>query len=133
MQCGLADPGMSGMTWPTCPVLWHMPAECNMILKKISYTYFTIRTLTKVSFNQMLGCGAHVRKIALPHVRCACGKGLELCVRKCVRMGIILMCDLRSHFFTCFTILKTLVHSFKPKMIKRILSIILDIFYSYFP
>ena len=40
---------------------------------------------------QMLGCGAHVRIIALPHVRCACGsacgKGLELCVRKCVRMG----------------------------------------------
>ena len=22
---------------------------------------------------QMLGCGAHVRIIALPHVRCACG------------------------------------------------------------
>ena len=40
---------------------------------------------------QMLGCGAHVRIIALPHVRCACGsacgKGFELCVRKCVRMG----------------------------------------------
>ena len=24
--------------------------------------------------NQMLGCGAHVRKIALPHMRCACGR-----------------------------------------------------------
>ena len=44
-----------------------------------------------IHHNQMLGCGAHVRIIALPHVRCACGsacgKGLELCVRKCVRMG----------------------------------------------
>ena len=35
----------------------------------------------------MLGCGAHVRIIALPHVRCACGKGLKLCVRcACVRL-----------------------------------------------
>ena len=53
----------------------------------------------------MLVCAAHVRIIALPHVRCACrsacGKGFELCVRKCVRMGNFLACDLRSHFFTC--------------------------------
>ena len=31
--------------------------------------------------NQTLGCGAHVRIIALPHMRCAYGKGLKLCVR----------------------------------------------------
>ena len=39
----------------------------------------------KTTTLQTLGCGAHVRIIALPHVRCACGsvcrKGLELCVR----------------------------------------------------
>ena len=39
----------------------------------------------------MLGCGAHVRIIALPHVRCACesacGKVLEVCVRyRCDRV-----------------------------------------------
>ena len=28
--------------------------------------------------NQMLGCGAHVRIIALPHVRCACGSACEM-------------------------------------------------------
>ena len=53
----------------------------------------------------MLGCGARVRIIALPHVRCACGsacgKVLEVCVRKCVRTGIFSKCDLRSHFLTC--------------------------------
>ena len=48
---------------------------------------------------QMLGCGAHVRKIALPHVRCACGsacgKGLKLCVRcACVQLNFgRAMCD----------------------------------------
>ena len=55
----------------------------------------------------MLGCGAHVRIIALPHVRCACrsacGKGFELCVRKYVRAAIFLTCDLRSHFYNCTT------------------------------
>ena len=47
----------------------------------------------------MLGCGAHVRKIALPHVRCACEsacgrQSLEVRV-KCVRVGIFqgAMCD----------------------------------------
>ena len=39
------------------------------------------------SIIQMLGCGAHVRIIALPHVRCACGKVLEVCVRcRCDRV-----------------------------------------------
>ena len=47
----------------------------------------------------MLGCGAHVRIIALPHVRCACGsacgKGLKLCVRcACVQLNFgRAMCD----------------------------------------
>ena len=56
--------------------------------------------------NQMLGCGAHVRKIALPHVRCACEvraeRFLELCVRcACVRLVFgSAMCDRTfAHFF----------------------------------
>ena len=40
---------------------------------------------------QMLGCGAHVRKIALPHVRCACGsacgKVFETVCAMCVRVA----------------------------------------------
>ena len=36
---------------------------------------------------QMLGCGAHVRKIALPHVRCACGKVFPTVRAKCVRVA----------------------------------------------
>ena len=63
----------------------------------------------------MLGCGAHVRIIALSHVRCACGsacgKGLELCVRKCVRMGIFqsVICD--STFLPVCCLCK---HTFNP-------------------
>ena len=46
----------------------------------------------KTTFKQMLGCRAHVRKITLPHVWCACESvcgrlSLEVCV-KCVRVGI---------------------------------------------
>ena len=63
----------------------------------------------------MLGCGAHVRIIALPHVRCACGsacgKDLELCVRKCVRMSIFWTCDVRSHFFTCLLTFSKMIES----------------------
>ena len=57
----------------------------------------------------MLGCSAHVRVIALPHVRCACEsacrKGLELCVRKCVRMGnfSLSICD-RTFLLLCLSI-----------------------------
>ena len=51
----------------------------------------------------MLGCGAHVRNIALSHVRCACGSAcgsLSLKVRaKCVRVDICYgaMCDRTFH------------------------------------
>ena len=38
-----------------------------------------------INQNQMLGCGAHVRKIALPHVRCACGKVFGTVRAMCVR------------------------------------------------
>ena len=47
----------------------------------------------------MLGCGAHVRKIALPHVRCACGsacgKAFETVRAMCVRVAHFrrAMCD----------------------------------------
>ena len=64
---------------------------------------------------QMLGCGALVRIIALPHVRCACrsacGKGFELCVRKCVRMGIlwVAICDC-----TFYPFLSPFMGSFSP-------------------
>ena len=85
----------------------------------------------RCSSPQMLGCCAHVRIIALPHVRCACGsacgKGPELCVRKYVRMGIFLTCDLRLHFFTCL-----LPFSASKMMVSKVHTlflIILDIFY----
>ena len=51
----------------------------------------------------MLGCGALVRNIAPPHVRCVCGSACgrtSLKVRaKCVRVGIFhgAMCDRTSH------------------------------------
>ena len=55
---------------------------------------------------QMLGCGAHVRKIALPHVRCACGsacgKAFGTVRAMCVRAAGFLECDVRSHFCTLF-------------------------------
>ena len=46
-------------------------------------------------FNQMLGCGAHVRIIALPHVRCACGKAFKTVRAVCVRVARLgrAMCD----------------------------------------
>ena len=52
----------------------------------------------------MLGCGAHVRIIALPHVRCACGSVCEksfwtVCAM-CVRAALFRPCDVRSHFST---------------------------------
>ena len=59
-----------------------------------------------MTVKQMLGCGAHVRKIALSHVRCACGSAcgsLSLKVRaKCVHVDIFqgAMCD--RTFFTLF-------------------------------
>ena len=53
----------------------------------------------------MLGCGAHVRKIALPHVRCACesacGKGLKLCVQ-CACVRLVLGCAMCDHTFAHF-------------------------------
>ena len=56
--------------------------------------------------NQMLGCGAHVRKIALPHVRCACGsvcrKAFGTVRVMCVRAAGFWECDVRSHFCTLF-------------------------------
>ena len=43
--------------------------------------------------DQMLGCGAHVRIIALPHVRCACGsacgKGFATVCAMCVRAACL--------------------------------------------
>ena len=54
----------------------------------------------------MLGCGAHVRKIALPHVRCACGsacgKAFGTVRAMCVRAACFWVCDVRSHFCTLF-------------------------------
>ena len=47
----------------------------------------------------MLGCGAYVRIIALPHVRCACGsacgKGFETVCAMCVHVALFgrVMCD----------------------------------------
>ena len=53
--------------------------------------FFSGKNQDSVPPRKMLGCGAHVRIITLSHVRLscgsACGKGLELCVRKCVGMG----------------------------------------------
>ena len=54
-----------------------------------------------ITLDQMLGCGAHVRIIALPHVRCACGK-----VFGTVRVALFWLCDVRSHFCTLI-VLKT--------------------------
>ena len=54
-------------------------------------------------FGQMLGCGAHVREIALPHVRCACGsacgKAFETVRAMCVRVARFgrAMCDRTFH------------------------------------
>ena len=44
---------------------------------------------------QMLGCGANVRIIALPHVRCACGMGFGNVRVMCVRTAVFerAMCD----------------------------------------
>ena len=72
----------------------------------------------------MLGCGAHVRKIALPHVRCACGsacgKVFWTVSAMCVRAARFwrAMCDrtlahflwqilaINGHTFTFFVIIK---------------------------
>ena len=56
-------------------------SSCNWSTNIPSFYYFDVR------------CGAHVRKIALPHVRCACE------VRACCSF---LKCDVRSHFCTLF-------------------------------
>ena len=54
----------------------------------------------------MLGCGAHVRIIALPHVRCACGsacgKVFGTVRAMCVRVAGFGVCDVQSHFCTLF-------------------------------
>ena len=53
-------------------------------------------------YEQMLGCGAHVRNIAPPHVRCACGKVFETVCAMCVRAADFgrAMCDRTfAHFF----------------------------------
>ena len=63
---------------------------------------------------QMLGCGAHVRIIALPHVRCACGstceKHFEMCVR-CVCVQLVFCCAMYdrtfAHFLTRFSVFST--------------------------
>ena len=58
-----------------------------------------IEDVGEYACNQMLGCGAHVRIIALSHVRCACGSACEMhsgmCVRcACVRTFLgVAMCD----------------------------------------
>ena len=67
--------------------------------------------------NQMLGCGAHVRIIALPHVRCACGsacgKVFGTVRAMCVRMARFWVCDVRSQFYTCsFPFSHILLHTF---------------------
>ena len=43
-----------------------------MVIKK-KIVVALLELPAKQHYHQMLGCGAHVRKIALPHVRCACG------------------------------------------------------------
>ena len=65
----------------------------------------TVRAPLFVYF-QMLGCGAHVRIIALLHVRCACGsacgKVFETVCAMCVRAADFgrAMCDRTfAHFF----------------------------------
>ena len=54
----------------------------------------------------MLGCGAHVRIIALSHVRCACrsacGKGFATVCAMCVRAARFGVCNVRSHFCSLF-------------------------------
>ena len=71
----------------------------------------------------MLGCGAHVRKIALPHVRCACGSAcgkVFWTVRaKCVRVARFgrAMCDRTFHtFMKKMTRFSVLEHPFCVRM-----------------
>ena len=64
---------------------------------------------------QMLGCGAHVRKIALPHVRCACGKVFGTVRAMCVRAARFwhAMCDPTfAHFLNKMTRFLVLEHPF---------------------
>ena len=78
-----------------------------------------MHTVPESDDEQMLGCGAHVRKIALSHVRCACGsacgKGLEMCVRKCVRMGKYQSAICDSTFWPVLTIIQLSSHLFSLK------------------
>ena len=64
------------------------------------------KSLLNPLYNQTLGCGAHVRIIAPPHVRCACEsaceKHSEMCVRyACVRLvfGRTMCNSTFPHFF----------------------------------
>ena len=63
----------------------------------------------------MLGCGAHVRIIALPHVRCACGsacgKAFKTVRAVCVRVARLgrAMCDSTFSPFPCTLLLHTLL------------------------
>ena len=67
----------------------------------------------------MLGCGAHVRIIALPHVRCACGsacgKVFGTVRALCVRAPLFwrAMCDCTfAHFLNRMTRFLVLEHPF---------------------
>ena len=94
------------------PAFLIMPAPGTLLCRSslvISNNTRSLRPYERIiptGLIQMLGCGAHVRKIALSHVRCACGsacgKGLEMCVRKCVRMGNFqcAICD-RTFLLVC--------------------------------
>ena len=71
------------------------------------------------SNKQMLGCGAHVRIIALPHVRCACGsacgKVFGTVRAMCVRAARFwhAMCDPTfAHFLNKMTRFLVLKHPF---------------------
>ena len=47
---------------------------CGQMCQGLHETNFMgMEVYNRAYESQMLGCGAHVRIIALPHVRCACG------------------------------------------------------------
>ena len=78
---------------------------------------------TLLVVNQMLGCGAHVRIIALPHVRCACGsacgKVFGTVRAMCVRAARFwhAMCDPTfAHFLNKMTRFLVLKHPFFSKL-----------------